>query len=65
MSTDVPEWGALETLRRGWRQSPELRQGAGLTVVFAMIGAGGRLVIPLVRFGLLPPFLMQRIPSSR
>ena len=42
------DWGAMETLRRGWRASPELRQGAGLTLVLAMIGAGGRLVVPIL-----------------
>jgi putative ABC transport system ATP-binding protein len=42
------DWGAVETLRRGWRASPELRQGAGLTLVLAMIGAGGRLVVPIL-----------------
>jgi len=48
VSTDAPEWGALETLRRGWRESPELRHGAVLTVALAMIGAGGRLVVPIL-----------------
>jgi ATP-binding cassette, subfamily B, bacterial len=42
------DWGAVETLRRGWRACPELRQGAGLTLVLAMIGAGGRLVVPIL-----------------
>ena len=42
------DWGAVETLRRGWRASPELRQGAVLTLVLAMIGAGGRLVVPIL-----------------
>ena len=49
MSTRIDrDWGAVETLRRGWRSSPELRQGAGLTLVLAMIGAGGRLVVPIL-----------------
>lgn len=43
-----PDEGALGTLRRGWRASPELHQGAGLTLVLAMIGAGGRLVTPIL-----------------
>ena len=48
MSTAEPDWGALETLRRGWRRSPELRHGAALTVALAMIGAGGRIVVPIL-----------------
>jgi putative ABC transport system ATP-binding protein len=46
--SDGPEWGVLETLRRGWRNSPELRRGAALTVALAMVGAGGRLVVPIL-----------------
>ena len=48
MSAESTEWGALETLRRGWQGSPELRQGAALTIGLAMIGAGGRLVVPIL-----------------
>ena len=44
----TPLWGAAETVRRGWRASPELRQGAALTVVLAFIGAGGRLAVPIL-----------------
>jgi ATP-binding cassette subfamily B protein len=42
------DWGAVETLRRGWRSSPELRQGAVVTLLLAMVGAGGRLVVPIL-----------------
>ena len=35
-------------MRRGWRASPELRRGAGLTVVLAFIGTGGRLAVPIL-----------------
>jgi putative ABC transport system ATP-binding protein len=45
---EAPDWGAVETLKRGWRASPELREGAGLTVVLAVIGACGRLVVPIL-----------------
>ena len=44
----TPLWGAAETVRRGWRASPELRRGAGLTVVLAFIGTGGRLAVPIL-----------------
>jgi putative ABC transport system ATP-binding protein len=42
------DWGALETLKRGWRASPELRDGAVLTLILAMIGAGSRIVVPVL-----------------
>ena len=44
----TPLWGAAETVRRGWRASPELRRGAALTVVLAFIGTGGRLAVPIL-----------------
>jgi putative ABC transport system ATP-binding protein len=42
------EWGALETARRGWRASPELRHGAGPTLALAVVGTAGRLVTPVL-----------------
>ncbi len=38
----------LSILRRGWRASPELRDGVGLTILLAMIGAAGRVVVPVL-----------------
>ena len=35
-------------MRRGWRASPELREGIGLTILLAGIGAVGRVVIPVL-----------------
>jgi putative ABC transport system ATP-binding protein len=35
-------------LRRGWRTSPELRQGAGVTVLLALAGAAGRVTVPIL-----------------
>ena len=43
-----PDWGASETIRHGWRASPELREGAWITVLLAFIGAGGRIVVPIL-----------------
>jgi putative ABC transport system ATP-binding protein len=42
------DWGALETIRRGWRASPELRRGAVATVLLAFIGSLGRVVVPIL-----------------
>jgi putative ABC transport system ATP-binding protein len=44
----TPDWGSWETIRRGWRSSPELRQGAVVTLLLAFAGAAGRLVIPIL-----------------
>lgn len=39
---------ALETLGRAWRASPELRQGLGITIGFALLSAAARLVLPVL-----------------
>ena len=39
---------ALAVLRRGLSESPELRQGLRLTLLMALIGATGRLTIPVL-----------------
>ena len=45
---DAPKIRALAVLRRGLAESPELRKGLRLTVLFAIIGSVGRLVIPIL-----------------
>ena len=45
---DGRSWTTVETLRRGWRMSPELHNGAGITVFCAALGAAGRLVLPVL-----------------
>ena len=40
--------GAAQILGRGVRESPLLRQGFGFTMLLAIIGAAGRVVIPIV-----------------
>jgi len=40
--------GAVAVLRRGLRESPELRRGLWLTVLFAALSAVGRLTIPVL-----------------
>lgn len=39
---------SVETLSRGVRTAPELRRGLGLTVGLALIGAFGRIVVPVL-----------------
>jgi len=41
------EIGAFETIRRGVRISPELREGLGLTSLLALIAAAGQVVVPI------------------
>lgn len=41
---DLP---AMETIRRGMRHSPELREGLGFTAVLALLAAVGQVVVPV------------------
>jgi len=38
----------LSVLERGWAASPELRKGAGVTVLLALLGAAGQSVLPIL-----------------
>ncbi|MCY7395114.1 MAG: ABC transporter ATP-binding protein/permease [Nocardioides sp.] len=38
---------AIDTLRRGVRYSPELTEGIGLTLVFAVLASVGQIVVPV------------------
>lgn len=40
--------GPFEVVKRGWRTSPEMRQGAGLTIALAILGGAGRVVVPIL-----------------
>jgi len=48
MSEPISRWTAVETIGRGVRAAPALRTGFGLTLGLAMVGAGGRIVIPIL-----------------
>ena len=48
MSEPISRWTAAETIGRGVKAAPALRTGFGLTLAFAMVGAGGRVVIPIL-----------------
>ncbi|WP_300676864.1 ABC transporter ATP-binding protein [Nocardioides sp.] len=39
--------GALETIRRGLRHSPELTRGLGVTIVLAVLASLGQVVVPI------------------
>jgi ATP-binding cassette, subfamily B, bacterial len=43
----TPE-GALAVVRRGMAVSPELREGLGATIALALLGAGGRVLVPVL-----------------
>ena len=45
---DEDQQPALHILRRAVRESPELRRGLGVTVVFALLSALARLVLPIL-----------------
>ena len=38
----------LSVLQRGWRTSPELREGAVVTLLLALVGAAGRVTVPIL-----------------
>ncbi|HUP87304.1 MAG TPA: ABC transporter ATP-binding protein [Acidimicrobiales bacterium] len=38
----------VAVLRRGWVASPELRRGAGVTLLLALLGAAGQSVLPIL-----------------
>lgn len=40
--------GAMATIRRGLALSPELRLGLGVTLLLALIGTAGRVIVPIV-----------------
>lgn len=48
MSEPIGRWGAVETIGRGVRAAPALRTGLGGTFALAFLGAGGRVVVPVL-----------------
>ncbi len=45
--SDGAELGGLQTIRKGFAHSPELREGLGFTAFLAVIGTAGRVVVPI------------------
>jgi len=48
MTEPLSRWSAVETLGRGVKEAPALRTGFGVTLLLALVGAGGRVVIPIL-----------------
>lgn len=48
MTEPISRWSTVETIGRGVRAAPALRTGFGLTLALAMVGAGGRVTIPIL-----------------
>lgn len=48
MNEPVGRFGSARTIGRGMRVAPALSNGIGLTFLFAFIGTGARLVIPIL-----------------
>ena len=44
----VDAGGAVATLSRGVQTAPELTQGAGVTIGLSLVGAAGRIVVPVL-----------------
>lgn len=48
MTEPLSRWSAVHTINRGVQEAPALRSGFGLTLALAMMGAAGRVVIPIL-----------------
>lgn len=48
MTEPIGRFSATSTIGRGLEEAPVLRQGLGLTWLLAALGAGGRVVVPVV-----------------
>ncbi|CAN5666026.1 N/A [soil metagenome] len=48
MTEPISRWTTVETIGRGVRAAPALRTGFGLTLALAMMGALGRVTIPIL-----------------
>jgi ATP-binding cassette subfamily B protein len=44
----ISRWSAVHTIGRGVEEAPALRHGFGATLAFAMVGAAGRVVVPVL-----------------
>ncbi len=48
ISEPLGRWTAVETIGKGVQEAPALKSGFGLTLALAMVGAGGRLAMPIL-----------------
>ncbi len=48
MSEPIGRFSAVHTIGRGLEEAPVLRQGLGVTWLLAAVGAGGRVVVPIL-----------------
>ena len=48
VSEPLGRWTAVETIGKGVQEAPALKSGFGLTLAFAMVGAAGRLAMPIL-----------------
>jgi ATP-binding cassette subfamily B protein len=48
INAEVGGWGAVQTIGKGVDAAPALRIGFGVTLLLAMVGAGGRVVVPVL-----------------
>ena len=48
LQAEIRGWGAVETIGRGVEAAPALRTGFAVTFLLAMVGAGGRVVVPVL-----------------
>ena len=56
---------AMRLLRRGLAASPELRKGAALTLVLALVAGGGRVITPVLVQQTIDRHVTGRGPGCR
>ena len=48
MTEPISRWSAVQMIGKGVEAAPALRRGIGATFALAMVGAGGRVVVPIL-----------------
>ncbi len=48
MTEPISRWSTVQTIGRGVEEAPALRHGFGVTLALAMVGAAGRVVVPIL-----------------
>lgn len=62
--TRVSDQTALSTIGAGVRAAPALRAGIGLTVALALVGASGRVVVPILLQQAIDTGISRRVASE-
>ena len=64
MTEPMGRFSATDAIGRGLDEAPVLRQGLGVTWLFAALGAGGRVVVPIIVQQAIDRGIIGRRPTS-